>query len=507
MLSYLEKFKQLPEEVRQKMADPETMSLIKRIEAEYAVSLATAIMRVLIKEISILDLPKFFVFEYNMDARAAERMVYMLKDLVFSRVADHLGLALERPVPAPALASEDKKDASLADWIESRKKEAEVRGSSFFFSAEDEEEVRGLAKKVADFNIPKSVPAEKVLDYDSIISKVAKSLNLSFSSDDLRNRFRNTMTTYLRGIRNKIDTKQALQRDISSGGLGLNEIYADNILALTESAKAEALSAPAVPAPSSAAVNPAIPLVKARTLDIAAGAARDVDYDFKNMPSANREAVHPAGASAPIKQAPAAPSLSSAPLPLSPLSVPSAPSEVPDLKKNFPAPPAPSAPSESPSPRPLPPIEVMQTAPSANAGARADRLPPVQPDRKLKAEGGKVRIEDVKHVPKLTGPIDELQEMDLSAFRRISLDPGERVRKIKDKICFLEEDSYGQRLSAIKAWRHSPVNTLYLDIGRESISAHTPINAIINARRDKGGEYLTEEEFSAIMSLNKYLRY
>ena len=122
-------------------------------------------------------------------------------------------------------------------------------------------------------------------------------------------------------------------------------------------------------------------------------------------------------------------------------------------------------------------------------------------------KSGKVKMDDVKHVPKLLGPIDELREMDLLNFRRLSDDFTGRVKKISEKIEFLEEENYAQRLAGIKAWRQSKLNKMYLDIGRESIGASKGINVIIKARQEKGEDCLNEEEFLTIMELNKKLRY
>ena len=122
---------------------------------------------------------------------------------------------------------------------------------------------------------------------------------------------------------------------------------------------------------------------------------------------------------------------------------------------------------------------------------------------------GKTRMDDIKYVPKtkLTGPVDELGEMSLIDFRRLSDDPAVAATSIKGKIKLLEEDNYSQRLLGIKAWRESPLYKLYLSIGQESIGEHKSIEAVIIDRLKANAEYLTQEEFNAIMDLNKDLRF
>lgn len=479
MINYLEKFKSLPADLRQRISSPAIMSKLSDIEKKYNVNLATVIMRVMVNDISLVDLPKFFVFENDMDGRQAEKLTEELKRDVFVVVADHLGIAVEKPASAVSQAGNQ-----LDSWMQNRKDETAVRGSSFFFSAEDEEEVKSLAKKLSDFKVPQSAPAEKQIDFDVVIDRVIKGINISFSSDDLRNRFRNVMTTYLRGIRNKIDTKQALIRDVASGGLGVSEIYADNIMLFTEKTKTEIADVPSVETHRNASLPLAKPIIdKEKPVDIAAGNARDIDYDYKNMPSLKTvETQNPA------------------PQPIALVEPKEKPLIMPSITLD-----------KKPEPLASPKKETLTVNVGTDQNGAIGPALNMESAKPLamrpRGESGKIKIEDVKHVPKLVGPLDELKELDLINFRRIGVDPSERVRKIKDKISFLEEESYGQRLAGIKAWRHSPVNTLYLDIGRESISTHQGIDAIINARRDRGVDYLTEEEFGAIMSLNKYLRY
>ncbi|MCK5320232.1 hypothetical protein KAJ61_02485, partial [Candidatus Parcubacteria bacterium] len=267
MLNYLEKYNQLPQELRAKISAPEIMAAIKELEEKYGVSLAMVIMRVMVRDISILDLSKYFVFEHDLDARQAERLVDDLKDNVLFAVADYLGIAKETRADVIDGGNDSEQ---LNDWTQNRKEETEVRGSNFFFSTEDEEEVKGLAKKLESFEIDKTEKQKKQINYDNVINAAAGTIGVNFSSEDLRKRFFGIMVIYLKGIRNKVDTKQTLSKDINSGGLAFSEIYADNILVLADKKRIEeekkqenALT---------------------RGEEVAIESARDMDYDFKNMP-------------------------------------------------------------------------------------------------------------------------------------------------------------------------------------------------------------------------------
>ncbi len=135
------------------------------------------------------------------------------------------------------------------------------------------------------------------------------------------------------------------------------------------------------------------------------------------------------------------------------------------------------------------------------------RRPQARETGQSTGQTGKVKMEDVKYVPKLMGPIDELGEMDLVNFRRLSQDPATAAAKIKEKLKNLEDEGYSQKLSGIKAWRQSPVNKLYLTIGQESMNHKKPVNIIIEDKKTANQDYLTDQEFTAIMDLNKSLRF
>ena len=134
-------------------------------------------------------------------------------------------------------------------------------------------------------------------------------------------------------------------------------------------------------------------------------------------------------------------------------------------------------------------------------------IPPRPISNQTAGRNGKIRMEDVKYVPKLSGPIDELGDMDLTNFRRLNEDPTAAARKIKEKIEFLEDDGYAKRLEGIKAWRECPVNKLYLSLGEKSINENKSIDNIISEGTSQGEEVLSKKEFIAIMELNKDLRF
>jgi len=94
MLSYLDKFNNLDPELRDRVSTDAVVAAMEEIENKYGVSLASVVMRVMVKEISIVDLAKYFVFEYGLDGHTADELVEELKEKVFVGVADYLGFAV-----------------------------------------------------------------------------------------------------------------------------------------------------------------------------------------------------------------------------------------------------------------------------------------------------------------------------------------------------------------------------------------------------------------------------
>ncbi len=106
----------------------------------------------------------------------------------------------------------------------------------------------------------------------------------------------------------------------------------------------------------------------------------------------------------------------------------------------------------------------------------------------------------------LTGPAEELRNMNLQDFRRLSSNSEEACRKLNDKVLLLDEQSYADRAEGVKAWQESPLYKLYLSILNESFGGGGGVSAVIRARETSNKESLTEAEVRAIMVLNRKLK-
>ncbi len=533
MISYLEKFNSLPKDIKSKVSSPEVMNKISALEKKYGISLASVLMRLMVKELKLSSLVDFLVEEDGLHRKRAEEVVENLKADVLKPFWGHLGLEEKKsasagikvkdnhPVPmdeVPHYFNEGKRsskssqsdDTKLDNWMKDRKSDMSSRSSGFFFSSEDEEEVRKLAKKVANF----SRGAKPKFDSQEALDKIIQDTNLNFSSEDMKTRFKNIIKTYLHGVRNWVDTKQTLIKSVEVGGLGIDDKQADDILKQASNFRREpdkpTLQSEKKKDKTEEEVDQEEILDQEEKKNYTMGNGGDVDYDFESLlKGKSKEGVEEKAKQKQLEEKQKAAITKEEKTEEKPLKREKS-TYVEKEKKE-------EEEEEKEEFIDLTKLENLKDNQSVDIGKKMRSASMTQREqesdiniiqaRAAAKKDGKVKMEDVKHVPKLTGPIDELREMSLLNFRRLSRNPRDAVLKIKKKISFLEEESYTKRFEGIKAWRQSPVNKLYLEIGQESIINKKPINVIIQNRKQARKPYLSELEFKAVMDLNKDLRF
>lgn len=503
MLSYLQKYKELPAEMRRKASSPEVMKALKQMEEQYSLSLASIVMRIMVKELSIVDLPRYFVFEHGMSGKDAQRLTEELKDQVFRRMSGYLQVPDEQAEEV----DEENEQAGQTSEAESspaqgRAASSSVYSSNFFFSPEDEEEIKELSQKVDSGHKDEKAKQKDVIE--GRIERIISESGIELGSRELDNRLRQILNTYIRGVRNKINVKEAMAKSAASGGLELGVETIDNIIEAADRVKnAKENTGNEGNAKSHEEGQASEGQAKLEKLRQGYG-DRDFKYEFSRL---NQEQKGKPGEKPGKTEDYSGVSGRGAPGPAQ--------------KKND---------SEGES-SDLGPVEAgraqageegtLQSKPreedirQENKGAhsdipRSDEKSGLAGNAKVRQAaqaGGKKRMDDVKYKPKLTGPIDELREISLTDFRRMGNDPTEAAKKIIEKIEYLEGESYSKKIAGIKAWRQSPVNKMYLEIGRQSVTEHKKIEDIVENRNQEEQDSLSNAEFMAIMELNKNLRY
>lgn len=460
MLSYLEKFNNLPKETRDRVKSAEVASIIDGLENKYGVKLAATIMKIAVKEIPESGMDAYLSKALSLDSGKAKELAGEIEEKIVDKVfpkeivpvgETHL-IKYEKDEVATQLQSSGN---NLSTEVESGKIQAEKPiASPFFFSPDDEKEIMDLVKKIDAPETPKPIA-----DVKEKVVKAFDELQINFGSEFLADRFRKIIETYLKGIRNRLETKATLQKPFEQGGLSFDEESVGKILEVLDKYKAD---------------NGEIKLVQPRKIvlpedkmavpDLKKSVIRDVDYDFGALIAKKADAAK---------------------------------TENQEKKEENVKAEAMKEEAEQP--------EIKAVEEKKEESKLATNIPPVR----FSETPGKVKMHDIRAPkPKIMTPVDELRYLDLVNFRRLARESLLKAKdKIREKVRLLGEDSYDKRIEGIKAWRSSPINKLYLQIGEESISKNEPIDVIIEERKAKGEEYLTNTEIEVIMDLNKELRF
>ncbi len=358
------------------------------------------------------------------------------------------------------------------------------------------------AKKL-EAELPKKIVAEEVTEaasaMDTMVNEALSAVAVTLPDEDMKRRFRTLVTLYFRDLRDALETKSKFTMPTTSGGMGMPEAEADRVMGILK----ERVKGFSTAAEGRAADSKAKFVSEQATKHMegqAAGERKEqeaLDRQYKGLLEKTGVAA-PAGAQRLAPPAPprivpvTGPETGSSALP----QVKPIPQTAPSVSVAAPAAPAASA-AAVPQP-PAPPVVPATAAPPTASPASMVAAPTT----------GAIRptVADVKFVPKLIGPVDELRALTLKDFRKLSKEPREATLKVKDKIDLLEDQGFERKTEAIKAWQDSEVNKMYLDILRKSLEGK-PVTEVIAERELAAQVTLNKAEFDAIMELNRKLRF
>ena len=510
MLDYLQKYQQVSKELRDKISSPEVMAAIDKIESEYGIDMATIVIRLMIKDIDYNNLENFLLKECGVEGDKIPQLTAEIKSKVLAGVMDSL--------------TKEKNEQPIAkDTVPVSK------SAHFYFSPEDEEEIRSIAKNI---NINNSEELEA--GYNKKIIDVMGKLNIVFSASFMADRFHQILKTYLRCIRDRIETELTLCKPFEAGGLSFDKDLARKVIDLASQDVETMINEPATKENITEKTNG----FRDKLSELQAVGMRDIEYDLAAELAKKeqlKQAVSPVteerkGLDVIDILSPVADEKPVA-IPV----VPITPSQeqkkedvilIPDKKENIIKEPTitikpldvdhelmPPTPAIQKNitytfkPQLIKPEPAKEPVPEPISEPTPEPIPEKINFIRPPLMEGKVKMEDVKQVPIVMDPIDELKYLNLINFRRISKNPNEAIVKIKLKIDLLFREKFSRGLEAVKAWRMSPVNQLYLMLGQNCIETNSDIDTIISSRKAQNKETLEKEEFEAIMDLNKGLRH
>ena len=446
MFDYLQKYQQVPADVRSKLDTPAIKAAIKRLEENYHLSLASLLIKLVVKDVQLSRLP-FYLSENNgLSGEQAQKLAAEIQVQVLSAIRDYISAPLAAPVDINRLAKgpalNQPAPTAIAPNTNSHTDNLEI-----------------------------------------ILNKLVSQQNLFKQPAEL-NRWRQAAKTFLLGVRNEKALNEFLARPFVGGGLGLSSEQIDRLrqmlLEARESLNQQTRQQVGVKPP-----------VKPTDQLIAQSAVRDFESDLlaslrkidnQPRPDLKTETELPAPAEPTEKLLPAAPAIAPA-MPTPPVV----------------AEPTATAPSAAPSPI-IPKPQPAQTIAEPTIVVPVDR-------RATDNKTGNIRMDDVRFTPKTLTPIDELANINLKRFRYLGHNPEEQAQKVKDKLDMLGEYGYSKRLQGISAWRQSPLNRLYLQTGQHSIESGRSAEQLLAEQLGQDPDSLTFGEFVAIMKLNQQIRF
>lgn len=379
-----------------------------------------------------------------------------------------------------SLLKEEQKieDPFAADEILFRDKNGQLKtvkkGEIFSYSPNDQPAPEIFKTPMVEVGV-KTKPSggSQAIDLESKVDNIISQSGVSLADSETLKRFRNIITARLKDVRDQVQTRDMLLSSPLVGGMGFDTATADSILAiinqefndldsqLRESVSSEPFSD-----------------LKAEAQRILAEPIAETPQLFFDSsfltPERGQALESKLGGRNDIQKTGV----------LSPQTTPPIKIDLEEIKET--------------KEIPIPTISRVATPSSKPLSVRRPIVSPVF---------GKPKIEDVKFRPRLTGPIEEIRSMNLTDFRRLAPTPKEAIEKILAKMDILEEESFTRKIQAVQAWKESDVYRLYLELGDQSMEQKKPLAEVISERQKNNQPTLTEEEFGAVMELNRRLRY
>lgn len=476
MLDYLEKFKHLPKELQQVVRSEKAAEVIAELEEKYRVDLNAIVIRIMVKDIKWEQLPDILVSEQGLSVKNAKDLQTDMMDKLLSGARFYLGIQDASQsmgaIKTSSLNQAGKKAALNEAMSKPTPKQQDI----------ERKEIETLNKKINSFGVQKEDYADLDERVAAVFPAIIQAAGVSDPSGAQGIRLKNIIRTCLKGIRNFVDTREALSKTEDAGGLGLDIQTADSIIKILKTHK-PALNASSAQTTKKYSYSPFDKLEQ----------IRDVEYKFASAASKKKNIVE---ANNKVKYhhfnvdeleheiAPPPPAIITKHEPQSVKTDNISKHQQTDNHNN---------------------TQTVQTAPKSKHTEQVKSTVAVKRSG-VPATDDKVQMNDiVKPHAKLQGPIEELAWLDLTKFRRLGENANVAVQKIENKIRLLEQEGFTKRQEGVNAWRHSPLNQIYVQLGHKSLTSGQSVENLLAANTGNNNS-LTIDEFNAIVELNKHLR-
>ena len=104
MFDYLQKYQQVPADVRAKLDTPLIRATIKQLEETYRLSLASLLIKIMVKDISPSRLSYYLSENYGLSGDQAQKLTAELQAKILVTVQSYLAKPLNAPIDINQLA-------------------------------------------------------------------------------------------------------------------------------------------------------------------------------------------------------------------------------------------------------------------------------------------------------------------------------------------------------------------------------------------------------------------
>ena len=118
----------------------------------------------------------------------------------------------------------------------------------------------------------------------------------------------------------------------------------------------------------------------------------------------------------------------------------------------------------------------------------------------------KPKIAEVRLPSKLTGPLEEIEQISLRDLRRFAQNHQGFSDRTMERIKILENESFEKRMMGIAAWRKSLLYQQYLNVIQNSLEKNTSIPEMIGAIDEAQSSNMSFREWQTVNKLNRELK-
>jgi len=354
----------------------------------------------------------------------------------------------------PAPMSDIKPKSEIASSVAPLLSRNDISVSDSLLNEDEEAELSShkLSSPNSKFQIPNSEAALEKIVEDAAIKNGVK-----FRDVVMQKRFTTAAVMFLKGIRDEIEVREMILKDETSGGLGAPSVILEPVIKMLNSIKTQ---------------NSEFRTHNSNDEGLVVPKNFDIKNPLKQMLDAEATAAATILSSPHvIARSEGIPSLHSGQAPQS-LGI-ATPAARNDKPVQTPSPPPPQAIPNSK-------FQILNSAPHT--------------------------MSDVTKPHPLMGGVEEMQYLSLADFRSLGATSEQRVARLNDKFALIKKESLAKFVSAIKAYRASPLFQQYVTLGANSLGQSKTITQEIAG--DTGvGNFLTVEEFDALADFHETLSY